>query len=528
MEEGKPIRIDPPVELYVPGKPAGKSQCVLYGSSHTTPEGATPVTVTTCMNIDYIHTMQPCLTSDFTDLAIVHSIMPTFQGEALGNEETTAEGLEDLNPNVDLLEWIEEEMTSGTDVTVREVGTRTNLLRERVKKQREDHPRKGSGVVQVFLDSGCLGGDYIREDVARYLIRNNVDFFEPCNSCVCGAFGTCVNSIFKLRVIFQMFNVNKYKKFTTSLKVLNQLPYDIILGRETMAVNCLSIVPSSPSNVAALHDKSTEVANPQISVTDTEGSLRRETVNHTLVFGREARVLPKRASPGIIRVPRHVNTPTTARAVPMSKSRQSDGTNPPHGLAPESNNSIIRMEADRSESLRENLDVNMEDAGLIPCRPVTREEHELLDVNEPGLLVFSPDESGNSIIGTKSQEEMRPASNVGETDKDGDSLPPRTLPIDETLLVPSSRELVECNVNPVGALQQREGQSLTAVGTPRLSAECFPRKSRVTATDQGCLRKGKNKRQRTRRVGTTRHRPGKPVDNDQPTPPPLEVRASEF
>ena len=44
---------------------------------------------------------------------------------------------------------------------------------------------------QVFLDSGCLGSSYIREDIAHAIAKNTPHLFIPCITNVCGAFGQC-------------------------------------------------------------------------------------------------------------------------------------------------------------------------------------------------------------------------------------------------------------------------------------------------------------------------------------------------
>ena len=64
---------------------------------------------------------------------------------------------------------------------------------------------------QVFLDSGCLGNSYIREDIAHKIAKHKPQLFIPCITNVCGAFGQCELSKTKLLVNISMIckSINK-------------------------------------------------------------------------------------------------------------------------------------------------------------------------------------------------------------------------------------------------------------------------------------------------------------------------------
>ena len=64
---------------------------------------------------------------------------------------------------------------------------------------------------QVFLDSGCLGSSYIREDIAHKIAKHKPQLFIPCITNVCGAFGQCELSKTKLLVNISMIgkSINK-------------------------------------------------------------------------------------------------------------------------------------------------------------------------------------------------------------------------------------------------------------------------------------------------------------------------------
>jgi len=118
---------------------------------------------------------------------------------------------------------------------------------------------------QIFLDSGAIGGSYIREDVANALAKHNPDLFQPCITNVCGAFGQCQLSTRKIAITFSLINNNENKIFTADLKVLKQLPYDIILGRTEMRTNALVLEDATLATNSTLthtHKHELSVATP--------------------------------------------------------------------------------------------------------------------------------------------------------------------------------------------------------------------------------------------------------------------------
>jgi hypothetical protein len=119
--------------------------------------------------------------------------------------------------------------------SVERISPRTS---ERKKANRE---RGRSRTAQVFLDSGCLTGSYIREEVARRLANTRSNFFTPQITKVCGAFGGCELSTRIITVEIEFLNEDVTKKFETKLKVVKRLPYEIMIGRQDMLAHELSI-----------------------------------------------------------------------------------------------------------------------------------------------------------------------------------------------------------------------------------------------------------------------------------------------
>ena len=100
---------------------------------------------------------------------------------------------------------------------------------------------------EVFLDSGCLGSSYIREDVAHAIAKHKPHLFTPCITNVCGAFGQCELSKKKMFVKLSILCNDVSKVFITELKVLKNLPYEIILGRKVMIENDLTFEKGTPT-----------------------------------------------------------------------------------------------------------------------------------------------------------------------------------------------------------------------------------------------------------------------------------------
>jgi hypothetical protein len=128
-------------------------------------------------------------------------------------------------------------------------GTHPNTAATEKKTSRSGRESEGGNKddgnthpAQVFLDSGCLTGSYIKEELAKRLTRNKTSYFIPCITKVCGAFGGCELSTRKLQVHIAMPCVNLIKNFQVELKVVKQLPYEIMLGRQDMFKHDLALV----------------------------------------------------------------------------------------------------------------------------------------------------------------------------------------------------------------------------------------------------------------------------------------------
>ena len=100
---------------------------------------------------------------------------------------------------------------------------------------------QSSSPVQIFLDSGCIAGNYIREDVAIKLARKLPHYFTHAITNVCGAFGECQLSKKKLRIRVKIFEDGSYKEFNSDFKVLRRLPYEVIIGRRDMVIHRLTL-----------------------------------------------------------------------------------------------------------------------------------------------------------------------------------------------------------------------------------------------------------------------------------------------
>jgi hypothetical protein len=95
--------------------------------------------------------------------------------------------------------------------------------------------------VQIFLDSGCIAGNYIREDIANKLVRKLPHFYTHAITNVCGAFGECPLSKKKLHIRVKIFEDGSYKEFDSDFKVLRKLPYEVIVGRRDMVKHRLTL-----------------------------------------------------------------------------------------------------------------------------------------------------------------------------------------------------------------------------------------------------------------------------------------------
>jgi hypothetical protein len=75
-----------------------------------------------------------------------------------------------------------------------------------------------SSPAQIFLDSGCIAGNYIREQLANKLARKLPHCFIPAITNVCGAFGDCQLSKKKLLLNVQILEDDSTKEFNSEFK----------------------------------------------------------------------------------------------------------------------------------------------------------------------------------------------------------------------------------------------------------------------------------------------------------------------
>jgi hypothetical protein len=123
-------------------------------------------------------------------------------------------------------------------------------IREGTEKKGEGKPQPKNRIVSInmFLDSGATESNYVRQDVVSTLLRNHPNkhvYLLPQPTNVCGAFGQCQMSSHCIKIIITMpshkgtvkCNDNKNKNVThalqvpLTLRVMRNLPYDIIVGR---------------------------------------------------------------------------------------------------------------------------------------------------------------------------------------------------------------------------------------------------------------------------------------------------------
>jgi hypothetical protein len=106
-----------------------------------------------------------------------------------------------------------------TAETTERTAVPTNLLTN--TEERRDGGLRNQGKMRqtrVFLDSGCLTGSYIKEELARKLASTRSSYFIPHVTKVCGAFGGCELSTRKLNVHLSVTCGNVTKIFETQLK----------------------------------------------------------------------------------------------------------------------------------------------------------------------------------------------------------------------------------------------------------------------------------------------------------------------
>ena len=109
------------------------------------------------------------------------------------------------------------------------------------EKEGVDRDRGRSFTTSVFLDSGCLSGSYIKEELAKKLASHKPSYFIPQVTRVCGAFGGCELSTRKLLVHIALTCQTVTKQFELELKVVKNLPYDIMIGRADMLKNNIQL-----------------------------------------------------------------------------------------------------------------------------------------------------------------------------------------------------------------------------------------------------------------------------------------------
>ena len=147
------------------------------------------------------------LSNTDTILALVNALQPTLRKGQVTDRpfhpEAGASPTESDAPTT-TLDHATTERGSGEQIS-----PRTN---EREKANRE---RGRSRTAHVFLDSGCLTGSYIREEVARRLANTRSNFYTPHITKVCGAFGGCELSTRIINVEIEFLNDGVTKKFET-------------------------------------------------------------------------------------------------------------------------------------------------------------------------------------------------------------------------------------------------------------------------------------------------------------------------
>ena len=193
--DGMPMKLDPPVqyawqqkadvhqpgETYVkrarqdgrpkshPGAPQGCPRNAAGRPSHYMPVHACCTVCTTPAHAKTCTTT--CNSCDETrDIEHINALTST----SLSDNDTSLAMLYAVNPQAEL--GAEDTGDEGADGVL---GDATMPRRAIIK----------SSPVRIFLDSGCLAGNYIREDIAHMLAKGHPNFFTPVITNVCGAFG---------------------------------------------------------------------------------------------------------------------------------------------------------------------------------------------------------------------------------------------------------------------------------------------------------------------------------------------------
>ena len=254
--EGMPVKLEPPVKYRWQGDKGGTghpTSAQAGESKRVSPKCAgTPQHVTTgnprdmdrkrgrstihacCMTCSTPQQIEKCHnTCDNCDEIKDIEHINAMTSNSLTDNETSVAMLYALNPQG------EAEAEDTEDVEADEVQGGAPVPRRVIK---------GSSLVRIFLDSGCLAGNYIREDIAHKLAKGRHHIFTPCITNVCGAFGDCQLSKKSLSTKVRIFEDNSYKEFVTIFKVLRKLPYEAIVGRRDMVIHRLTL-PNNENNV---------------------------------------------------------------------------------------------------------------------------------------------------------------------------------------------------------------------------------------------------------------------------------------
>jgi hypothetical protein len=237
-----PIAINPPVEFYVRQEDEGTS--LSHNISNDTPQckdcGNNCEDCESKKDTEWILELSSHTQSNtYTIPALVNALQPTSRTEQVTDHPFHLEA-EAFPPGSDASATSLEHATTERG-NVEQTSPKTS---EREKANRE---RGRSRTAQVFLDSGCLTGSYIREEVARRLANARSSCFTPYVTKVCGAFGGCELSTRIITVEIEILNKGVNKKFETNLKVVKHLPYEIMIGRQDMLAHELSINIGQPS-----------------------------------------------------------------------------------------------------------------------------------------------------------------------------------------------------------------------------------------------------------------------------------------
>ena len=200
MEGDLPVAISPPLEFQRQDEEGTLRMPSACEGTH----GVNASTCGTCKcnpDLDWILELSTdTISNNDTIPAVVHALQPTSPKEGvIGRPFHREAGQTPTERNAP--------ETSPRNVhTAREDEGR---ISQRISGEEKANREKGrSQTAHVFLDSGCLTGSYITEELARKLASTKSIFFTPHVTRVCGAFGGCELSTRTLNVVIELANCN--------------------------------------------------------------------------------------------------------------------------------------------------------------------------------------------------------------------------------------------------------------------------------------------------------------------------------